>query len=294
MDYEVFGGVSTQEINQIAQAFIETTKRLTNKDVIIYSDLSNAESTFSRELAQNNELWIAYYEDRTRLENINANWNTYIGIQYSDRGRVNGINGAVDMDLYTEDIFLDETTQIPNVEQPENSNINTQNITYTVQRGDTLWSIANRYGTSIQEIVNLNNIANPNLIYPGQQIRIQTNTIINGEETRGTGDIIYTVKRGDTLLQIARIYNVTVNHIVELNDIQNPNLIYPGEKLRITESNSQTLNPTINNITTYIVQKGDTLTKIARMYGVSVDYLVRINDIANRNLIYPGQLLQVN
>lgn len=294
MDYEVFGGVGTQEINQIAQAFIETTKRLTNKDVIIYSDLSNAESTFSRELAQNNELWIAYYEDRTRLENINANWNTYIGIQYSDRGSVNGINGAVDMDLYTEEIFLDEATQIPNVEQPENSNINTQNITYTVQRGDTLWSIANRYGTSIQEIVNLNNIANPNLIYPGQQIRIQTNTIINGEETRGTGDIIYTVKRGDTLSQIARIYNVTVNHIVELNDIQNPNLIYPGEKLRITESNSKTLNPTINNITTYTVQKGDTLTKIARMYGVSVDYLVRINDIANRNLIYPGQLLQVN
>lgn len=294
MDYEVFGEVGTQEINQIAQAFIETTKRLTNKDVIIYSDLSNAESTFSRELAQNNELWIAYYEDRTRLENINANWNTYIGIQYSDRGSVNGINGAVDMDLYTEEIFLDEATQIPNIEQPENSNINTQNITYTVQRGDTLWSIANRYGTSIQEIVNLNNITNPNLIYPGQQIRIQTNTIINGEETRGTGDIIYTVKRGDTLSQIARIYNVTVNHIVELNDIQNPNLIYPGEKLRITESNSKTLNPTINNITTYTVQKGDTLTKIARMYGVSVDYLVRINDIANRNLIYPGQLLQVN
>ena len=57
MDYEVFGGVSVEEINSIAQVFIETTKRLTNKDVIIYSDLSNAQNTFGRELSDRYQLW---------------------------------------------------------------------------------------------------------------------------------------------------------------------------------------------------------------------------------------------
>ena len=61
MDYEVFGGVSIGGINNIAEVFLESVKRLTNKEVIIYSDLSNAQSTFGRELAQNYPLWIAYY-----------------------------------------------------------------------------------------------------------------------------------------------------------------------------------------------------------------------------------------
>ena len=61
MDYETFGGVGVQESNEIAQVFLETTRRLTNKDIIIYSDLSNSQSRFSSELAENYELWLAYY-----------------------------------------------------------------------------------------------------------------------------------------------------------------------------------------------------------------------------------------
>ena len=74
MDYEVFGGVSVEETNEIARAFLETTKRLTNKEVIIYSDLSNAQSRFSRELAENYQLWIAYYSGTERLEGLRTNW----------------------------------------------------------------------------------------------------------------------------------------------------------------------------------------------------------------------------
>ena len=61
MDYEVFGGVSVEESNNIAQVFLETVKRLTNKEVIVYSDLCNARERFSRNIADNYELWIAYY-----------------------------------------------------------------------------------------------------------------------------------------------------------------------------------------------------------------------------------------
>lgn len=293
MDYETFGGVGVQESNEIAQVFLETTKRLTNKDIIIYSDLSNSQSRFSRELAENYELWLAYYSGEERLREIETRWNNYIGLQYSDRGRINGISGAVDLDRFSEEIFLDETSEVPVIENPTGT-INTETITYTVQRGDTLWAIARRYGTTSGEIAEINNISNPNLIYPGQELRIPTNSTTEGEETRGTGDIIYTVQRGDTLSKIAREYNVTVAHIVELNDITNPNLIYPGEKLRITESDVTNLSPIPkNNYSTYTVRRGDTLSGIARRFGVSVNYLVTANNIQNPNLIFPGQILIV-
>ena len=292
LDYEVFGGVRVEEINQISEVFLETTKRLTNKEVILYSDLSNAQNLFGRELSENYGLWLAYYGDYRELENVQTNWENFMGIQYSDRGRVSGINGFVDMDKYSEEIFLDEVSEIPVIENPKEIT-NTKTINYTIKRGETLWDIAREYGTTVQEIANINNIQNPNLIFPGETIRILTNSTVRGEETRGTGDIIYTVQRGNTLSGIAQAYNVTVNHIVELNNIQNPNLIYPGQKLRITESNIQDLNPVQNISSTYVVRRGDTLTSIARRYGVSVNYLVRINGIQNPNIIYPGQLLQI-
>lgn len=296
MDYEVFGGVNVDEINNIAQVFLESVRRLTNKEVIIYSDLSNSRETFSRELAQNYQLWLAYYGNYNELYNVESNWNTWIGVQYSDRGIVSGINGNVDRDIYTKEIFLDETSEIPQKVNP-NQTINTQSVYYTVQRGDTLSAIAQRYRTTVQELASINNIANPNLIYPGQVLRILTNSTVNGSETRGTGSITYTVRRGDTLSQIAQAYGVTVAHIVEINNIQNPNLIYPGQKLRITESNNTTLNQTVDQSTntryTYIVRRGDTLSQIARIYGVSVAYLANVNNIVNPNLIFPGQRIRI-
>ena len=131
------------------------------------------------------------------------------------------------------------------------------------------------------------------MIFPGQVLRILTNSTINGSETRGTGSIIYTVQRGNTLSQIAQSYGVTVSSIVEINDIQNPNLIFPGEKLRITDSDSQELNPVLQN-NFYVVQRGDTLSQIAQRYGVTVRFLVSLNGIRNPNLIFPGQIIKIN
>lgn len=292
MDYEVFGGVSIEESNNIAQVFLESVKRLTNKEVIVYSDLSNATNRFSRQIADNYELWLAYYGDYNNLTDVQTSWDNWIGVQYTDRGNVSGIGGSVDRDLYTDSIFLANTDEIPNTENPNNS-INTESVYYTVQPGDTLSKIASEYGTTVQELVDINNITNPNLIYPGQSLRVLTNSTVPGGETRGTGSITYTVQRGNTLSQIASAYDVSVGHIVELNDITNPNLIYPGEKLRITESINTSLNPVLQN-NYYTVQRGDTLSGIARRYGVTIRYLVNLNGISNPNLIYPGQLIKVS
>lgn len=292
MDYEVFGGVGIEESNNIAQVFLESVKRLTNKEVIVYSDLSNATSRFNRNIANNYELWLAYYGDYNNLADVETSWERWIGIQYTDSGNVAGISGNVDRDLYTESIFLSDTSEIPNTPNP-NDNINTETVFYTVQAGDTLSEIASRYGTTVQELVDINNLANPNLIFPGETLRIATNSTVQGSETRGAGSITYTVQRGNTLSQIASAYGVTVSQIAETNNIQNPNLIYPGEKLRITQSTSTTLNPVIQN-NYYTVQRGDTLSGIARRYGVTVQYLVNLNGIQNPNLIYPGQLIKVS
>ena len=291
MDYEIFSGISNEEINNISEVFLEEVKKITNKDIIIYSNLYNAQNTFNNNLASKYQLWLAYYGNISELNNINTNWNNWTGIQYTDRGTINGISGFVDRDKYTKEILLNETSQIPIINNPTNS-INTEKIYYTVKSGDTLWQIANRYGTTINEITALNNIKNPNLIYPGQILQVLTNSTNEGEETRATGSINYTVKRGDTLSQIALAYGVSINHIVELNNIENPNLIYPGEKLRITQSNSTVLNPLKNN-NIYTVKRGDTLWQIAKTYGVTVSYIVSINDIENPNIIYPGQLIRI-
>ncbi len=296
LDYEVFGGVNATEINEIARSFLETTQSLTNKEVMLYSDLFNSQTVFSRELAEEYPLWIADYTSRTVLEQARSNWEGWIGWQYTDRGSVNGIRGNVDRNIYTKEIFLEETDEIPQVENPnQNQQPNTQTVYYTVKKGDTLWDIARTYGTTVSELAEINRIENPNLIFPGQVLRILENATVPGNEERGTGSIIYTVRAGNTLSQIARAYGVTIEHIVEINGISNPNRIFPGERLRITDSMSNTLyelgDP--NQDITYIVRQGNTLSGIARKFGVTVDSLVRKNGIMNPNFIYVGQIIRI-
>lgn len=288
MDYEQFGGVSTEEINQIAMAFIQKVKEITEKQVIIYSDLYNSENTFNSELSSQGELWLAYYGDYRNLENVNSRWNKFIGVQYTDKGNVAGINGNVDRDLFTEEIFLDDNSEIPNNENP-NGNYNTETIYYTVKRGDNLSTIASLYRTTVQEIAQINGIQDVNLIYPGQVLRITTNSNNHGSETNSTGKTYYTIKRGDTLWGIARRYQVSIQNIVSWNNIQNPNLIYPGQRLILYGNYS---NSNSGNVY-YTVQRGDTLWGIARRYRTSPIRIARLNGIANPNLIYSSQVLKI-
>lgn len=287
LDYEQFNGVSIGQINQIALAFIQKVEELTKKQVIVYSDLSNSENTFNSEVASNAELWIAYYENYRNLERINASWENFIGIQYTDAGQVPGINGNVDRDLFAEEIFLDDNTEIPQTDNP-NGSYNTETIYYTVKRGDTLGRIASAYGTTVQEIADINGIQNVNLIFPGQVLKIPTNSNIPGSESNSTSKTYYTVRRGDTLSRIASRYGVTVQQIVDWNDIQNPNLIYPGQKLKFYGNYTSN-----NNYFSYTVRRGDSLWRIARRFRVSVSYIVNLNGIQNPNLIYPGQILKI-
>lgn len=288
LDYEQFNGVGREQINQIALAFIQRVKELTNKQVIVYSDLSNAESTFDSEVANNAELWLAYYGDYLNLQNVNSSWNSFIGVQYTSRGSVPGIRGNVDRDLYSQEIFLDDSTEIPSIENPTD-NFQTEVINYTVKRGDTLGEIASRFGTTVQEIADLNGIQNVNLIYPGEVLRITTNSNVHGDTVNATGKTIYTIKRGDNLWNISRRYGTTVQNIVNWNGIRNPNLIYPGQRI-VIYTRAKEVN---NQYYSYTVRRGDNLWRIARRFRVSVNRIARLNGIQNPRMIYVGQILKI-
>lgn len=99
--------------------------------------------------------------------------------------------------------------------------------TYKIKNGDTLSVIAKKYNTTVDAIVKLNGIKNANLIYVGDKIKIPCTT------AKAPESILYIVKRGDTLSDIAQKYGTTVYKICKNNNIQNRNLIYPGQKIKI-------------------------------------------------------------
>ena len=292
MDYEEFYGVAKNEINQIAVAFIKKLKQITNKDVIVYSNLNNIKNTFDTNVANQGKLWIAYYNNTQNLINVNSAWDTYIGIQYTSTGRVPGIIGNVDRDRFSKEIFLENTN--PDKPQGEGTGNGEKIINYIVKPGDTLSQIAIKYGTTVNEIARINGIKNPNLIYPGQVLEIIINSnITNNNTTNNSKYIIYTIKRGDTLWSISRRYGVTIQDLVKWNNIKNPNLIYAGNNLIIYTNQYNNSNNTNNNYITYTVKRGDTLWAIGRRYRISYQRLAYINGIRNPRLIYPGQVIKI-
>ena len=118
-------------------------------------------------------------------------------------------------------------TKYDNVSQETTDNVSHETI-YIVKKGDTLSGIAKKYNTTYQKLAKDNNIENPNLIYPNQKIIIKQETIDNVPH-----ETIYIVKKGDTLSGIAKKYNTTYQKLAKDNNIENPNLIYPNQKIII-------------------------------------------------------------
>lgn len=161
----------------------------------------------------------------------------------------------------------------------------------TVASGDTLYKIATRCGTSVNALKLANNLSDVNQITVGQ-VLFMPGAIIKGEN----GIDIYITNHGDTLSEIARLFNTTLSHLLLLNpDIKNANLIYAGQRLNVPSPLIPTpVNPPSIDTQVYIVQRGDTMTKIATRLGITLSALVKLNpQIANINLIYVGQKLNL-
>lgn len=154
---------------------------------------------------------------------------------------------------------------------------------YVVKPGDTLYRIAGLYGVTVAALVSANNIANANLIYPNQVL------VIPAGSTPPPSTGTYTVQPGDTLYRIAARFGTTVTALVNANNIADANVIHPGQVLVIPTGSS---GPSPSQVT-YMVQPGDTLYRIALRHGTTVSAIASANNIANPNLILPGQVLVI-
>lgn len=285
MDFENFGNLSVNQINEISKVFLETLKNATNSQPIIYSNAFSARTIFSQELTSY-PLWVANYG--VSEPQSNGKWDTWVGWQYTSTGTVNGVSGYVDRNQFTDGVFLSSTSPLPTPETPEAPSTNNI-IVYTVKRGDTLSEIARDFGSTVSNIVSLNTfITNPNLIYPGQQLTIKT---ASGTSENTTN--IYIVRSGDTLSEIALRYNTTVNRLVQLNNIQNRNLIYPGQQIIINSSESNMNMPNSCGKVLYQIKRGDTLSSLAIKYRSTVQEIATLNNISNPNLIYAGAIIRI-
>ncbi|MFR0610989.1 LysM peptidoglycan-binding domain-containing protein [Limosilactobacillus balticus] len=186
------------------------------------------------------------------------------------------------------------------------TNTTTNSNTYTVKSGDTLSGIAGKFNTTYTQLAQLNHISNPNMIHVGQVLMlhqtIAQNTTTNHQESQQNKQVTtsangtYTVKSGDTLSQIAARFNTTTSALASTNHISNPNLIEVGQQLRINNSASAqkaTSHYSTTNNRSYVVQSGDSLSKIAAYHGLNWRSIAAKNNIQSPYTIFVGQRLSL-
>ena len=276
MDFEYFGSLSVSQINAISEAYLDELTALTRREAVIYSDLSNARNIFSRALAEKYPLWAAQYG--ADEPSANGKWREWVGFQYTDEGRVGGIYGNVDRNIFTEGIFLSDSWRIDG-EKRTTVRARTRTLTVYVRAGDTLWAIAREYGTTVEAIARENRIVDPNRIFAGERLRITLPACGSGEE-------IYNVRRGDTPISIAGKFGVTLSALEDRNGLERGETIYAGDKLSIPGAGMSG--------EFYVVRPGDTLFYISRRTGVPIRTLVGINRIKDPDLIYAGEHLKLS
>ncbi len=187
-------------------------------------------------------------------------------------------------DLLTDEIYIGQRLSIPladeNKDIPETP-VKNGKILYYVQPGDSLYVIADRFDVTIEEIKKLNDLAT-DYLYSGQFIYIPSS--LNNENK-----IIYFVQPGDSLYLLASKFNMTVESIKQINNL-NKEVLYVGQKLylnipEITESK-------YNIVFSYYVKKGDSLISIADKFGLSV-WDIRAYNNLEYDALYEGQKLDI-
>ncbi|MFY8330303.1 LysM peptidoglycan-binding domain-containing protein [Vagococcus carniphilus] len=182
--------------------------------------------------------------------------------------------------------------------KPSTQTTTQSSSSYTVKRGDTLYGISLRYGVSVNELKQWNNLKS-DMIYVGQQLAINGKKAANHTATpvkktsNQSQSSTYTVKRGDSLYQISLKYNVSVSDLKQANGLSS-DLIYVGQTLKIPGTAKVATRQTTSNrqVKRHKVQTGDSLWSLSNKYNTSVSQLKTWNKISG-DIIYTGQNLRV-
>ena len=154
-----------------------------------------------------------------------------------------------------------------------------------VKRGETLSEIADRYGTSVNRLMEMNGLRNANDLWAGSRIKVPGNVYSGG----GSGN--YTVKAGETLSEIADRYGTSVDRLVQLNGLRDANDLWAGSRIQVPGASARPQVAVNKNAKTHQVQPGESLSSIADRYGVSMQRLIAINGISNPNQVMAGSTL---
>lgn len=239
------------------------------------------------------KLWVAAYyrgytpiygfvDDPPIYGSLGEYANDTVLYQYTSTGRLSGWGGNLDLDVF----YGDESDwdalaghQSSGDYNPGESAPSGDTVYYTVRYGDTLSGIASKYGTTYQYLAQINNISNPNLIYPGQVL-----IIAKGNASHGTVSATYTVRSGDCISVIGARLGVSWQSIANANGIKSPYTIYTGQVIRI---------PGGTYGDTYTVRSGDCLSEIGAKYGIDWRDIANKNGIRSPYTIYPGQVIRL-
>ena len=210
------------------------------------------------------------------------------GVSVMDLARANNLS-------LTDTLSVGKTLTIPS-----SSGTNPNNMfIYTVKKGDSIYSIAKKYDTTVDEIIKINNLKT-NALSIGQQLKLPEN-YTKEDEMILPNYINYTVKKGDNLYSIAKLYNTTPDIIIKDNSLSNNNLsIGQNLKIRVTKDSEiieecfgeDYIPPTTEETRLYTVKKGDSLYTIARNYNTTIDKIKNLNNLTSNNLSI-GQILKI-
>lgn len=188
-------------------------------------------------------------------------------------------------------------------------------LSHVVQPGENLFRIALRYGVDMNTLAAANNIADARRIFSGQVLTIPGLSVPDASPSVenplvAVSPIVHVVQRGETLRSIATQYNLTVDQILQANNISNANLIYTGQSLNIWSNTLTAETPAeasapaeapaaeaapaeqpVAESTSYVVQAGEHLSQIAQRFGVNWTTIAEANGITNPNFIYAGMTL---
>lgn len=206
------------------------------------------------------------------------------------------------------------STEETNSEETASNEVQTSSSagSYTVVSGDSLYAIARKTGTSIQDLLSLNGLNLNSVIHPGQVLQLSnayesssteetvttTEETASSEETSTSGNTqMYYVHQGDTLYRIARNNGISLSTLLEWNNLSVDSPIHPGQGLIVSygsSSSSEESNTTTQSSeSTYTVKAGDGLWRIAKNHGLTLDELKAMNQLTS-NIIQPGQVLIVS
>lgn len=191
-------------------------------------------------------------------------------------------------------------------------------VKHKIRRGETISTIAARYGVSQYAILEANNLSRRSTIYAGKEVivpvpldRGKSASTSRSKNTDYTSkNSIYSVRRGDTMWDIARAFGTTVDALRRINYIQRGSRIYVGQKLKLPASakqkpkssqgsstyasKPQSKKSSSGSVKSYKVRSGDTIWDIARKYGTTTAKIRSLNGLGRSSRIYPGQVLKVS